>query len=110
MKPNSLSIPAVLLASVSLTLTSYNYDAFNKDMNTFFYNNPAFYQTVSSENIIPDTISGVNITEAKMLSPKAEAMALFGGQSDYSKDEMKAYREMLNRNSKPLGINIFDLI
>ena len=47
--------------------------------------------------------------EFNVANPKADALALFGVQSNFSPDEQKTYASMLERNSEKVGINISDL-
>ena len=41
-------------------------------------------------------------------NPRDEAFNLFGEQTNFTPEELEAYREMIENNSVDLGVNIFD--
>lgn len=47
--------------------------------------------------------------EFSPVSPRDEALELFGVQSNFTPDEQETYRAMLKQKSQKIGKNIFDL-
>lgn len=97
----TLTIPSLILA-MSLTfagpsnvlgsLPSFNYENVEATSQTTLSNKIAsYYHHLDSDNI------------------KSEAMALFGIQNNFSCEEQRTYRMVLDQKSQDININIFDL-
>jgi hypothetical protein len=98
-----------ILTSVSLSLTPNSLT--QPEIKQYTFPSSAVYQTASSENIIESmTITHGNKMAAKNNTPKDEALLLFGEQSNFTESELETYRDVLSKHSKPIGINVYDLI
>ena len=98
MNSNALTVPLALL--LGWTLSAPNVTLSENITPTFNCCIESSYQTTSI-NLIAK--------EFNIANPKADALALFGVQSNFSPDEQKTYASMLERNSEKVGINISDL-
>lgn len=96
MNSNALTVPLVLLIGWTLSPPA----SFNNLTPTFNYYIESPYQTTSINPIANDY---------SIINPKADALDLFGMQSNFSPDEQETYVHMLERNSENIGINIFSL-
>lgn len=67
---------------------------------SFSYYGDRVYETTSLNAIANGFIS---------LSPRDEALQLFGVQSNFTPDERETYKSMMKQKSQKIGKNIFDL-
>lgn len=97
MNSNALTVPLALLIGWTLSPPAA---IFNNLTPTFNYYIESPYQTTSINPIANDY---------SIINPKADALDLFGIQSNFSLDEQETYVRMLEQNSKNTGINISNL-
>ena len=97
---NALTVPLTLI--LGLSLSTIPAGSSHNIAHTFSYQIESSYQTTSWNDV--DKEFGNT-----SFSPRHDALALFGEQSNFSPEEQMTYRAMLKENSENVGINIFDL-
>lgn len=97
---NALTVPLTLI--LGLSLSTIPTGSLTNIVPTFSYQIESSYQTTSL-NAVAKEFGNTNF------SPRHDALALFGVQSNFSPEEQITYRAMLKENSENVGINIFDL-
>lgn len=100
---NALTTPFALI--LGLTLSTIPVGGSTNIASTFSDQIESSYQTTSL-NVVAKEFGNTSNTS---FSPRHDALALFGEQSNFSPEEQMTYRTMLKENSENLGINIFDL-
>ncbi|MFB2022872.1 hypothetical protein ACEVJL_15640 [Pseudoflavonifractor sp. P01025] len=97
---NALTVPLTLI--LGLSLSTIPAGSSTNIAPTFSYQIESSYQTTSL-NVVAKEFGNTSF------SPRHDALALFGEQSNFSPEEQMTYRAMLKENSENVGINIFDL-
>lgn len=95
---NSLSIPAVMLLGLTLSVTARTPSSC---VPLATYCKVEESQTTSRNQVA---------LEYTVESPRTQALNLYGVQTDFSSEERKTYRNVLREKSIETGINLFDFL
>lgn len=102
---NTLTVPAVILASITLSLASAHLTQSSVAQLHIQPENGIFQTATSADNQIAQSFNNIYITKIS----KKEALMLFNTQSNFTAEELDSYKKMIKSHSIPVGINVFDL-